>query len=402
MKRKKILWISRYVAYDTVRHAGGQNFNYYLKQMSKEDFDICMVAFCNKEEIQRIDSEKYGIKSHVFCMEDEYAHLKQKYINLEVRYSPFNRHGNFCDNYVAKKILKYTKNLKSCDYPDVVILHWTEIGLLAFEIKRLLPNSRLIIIEEDVAFLGLQRSVNNTKSLFLKSLKRIKYSRLKKAEVKQLSYADEVFTTNYKDRDLLIMNGIKRVNVLSSYYYSMSHTERERIFTGKIIFFGAMNREENYKAALWFIERVFVRLNENWEFFVIGNKPPEELMKYKSSKIHITGFVDTVDSFFEQASCFVAPLLTGAGIKIKILEAMSSGTPILTNSIGIEGIPAKDRESYFHCDTPEDYMSVLNEIERNYGEAYRIGMNGKKIIRNNFNYENSFKRFRQIVCDGAK
>lgn len=401
MKELSILWISRYAAYDTVRHAGGQNFNFYLKRMSNERTKICMVAFCTAEEKDKIDCEKYGIESQLFCIEDECSRLKQKLINYEMRFSPFNKYGNFCDLFVSNKVIKYLSSLNWEKEPDVIILHWTEIGLLAKKVKMMFPNSKIVTIEEDVAFLGLKRAMNNTLNPITKFLKKIKYYRLKREEIKQLSYADVIFTTNCKDRDLLLNNGIKKVNVLSSYFHSMSFIVRDEVLNHIIVFYGAMNREENYKSAIWFIENVFNCLEDSWKLYIIGNKPSEELLKYRSRRIQITGFVESIAPYFERASCFVAPLLTGAGIKIKILEAMSAGVPILTNSIGIEGIPAKDKEEYLHCVSPKDYISAIKFAEDDYSAICKIGLNGKRLIMNNFNYEESFKEFKTLVFDAS-
>ena len=101
----------------------------------------------------------------------------------------------------------------------------------------------------------------------------------------------------------------------------------------------------------------------NLHFYIIGGNPHQSLFKYESERIHITGFVDSIDFYFSNCIALVVPLLLGAGIKVKVLEAMSAGVLVLTNDIGIEGIPAKDGEHYFHCESATDYKNLLNKLE---------------------------------------
>ena len=75
-------------------------------------------------------------------------------------------------------------------------------------------------------------------------------------------------------------------------------------------------------------------------------------------------------------------------MKIKVIEAMSAGLPVLTNEIGIEGIPAKDSEEYFFCTTPEEYEKRIIELANDEKTGRRIGVKAKEFIKNTFNYEN--------------
>ena len=79
----------------------------------------------------------------------------------------------------------------------------------------------------------------------------------------------------------------------------------------------------------------------------------------------------------------------GAGIKIKVLEAMSAGIPVLTNEIGIEGIPAVDGHDYLHCESNEDFVHGIQALMGNMALAYKIGNNSRQLCEKEFNYEKS-------------
>ena len=117
--------------------------------------------------------------------------------------------------------------------------------------------------------------------------------------------------------------------------------------------------------------------------------------------ICVTGFVDDITPYFENSLCLVAPLVLGAGIKIKILEAMSSGLPVLTNEIGIEGINAVNERDYFFCKTPEDYERRILSLSENPDIGIKMDSMAKKFVKEQFNYERDaelfFTRLQKLV-----
>ena len=170
---------------------------------------------------------------------------------------------------------------------------------------------------------------------------------------------------------------IKKLDVIAPYYEplkSIIPSESAR----DIVFYGAMNRLENYSAALWFIDNVMPLLdNIDIRFVVVGNKPPIELQNRKNERVLVTGFVEDVSVYFEQAVCLVAPLFLGAGIKVKILEALTAGLVTLTNDIGIEGIGAVDGRH-------------IIELKNDIILRKKISGNARKLICQNYDLKKSF------------
>ena len=141
-----------------------------------------------------------------------------------------------------------------------------------------------------------------------------------------------------------------------------------------MLFYGAMARPENYKSAIWFIENVMPLLSDlDVRFVIVGARPDKSLLTYASDKVEITGFMDKVDPYFERCLCLVAPLVLGAGVKVKILEAMSSGIPVVTNHIGIEGIYAENGKHYIHCEAPEEYAECIHKLVNDIKKQHLLG-----------------------------
>ena len=280
--------------------------------------------------------------------------------------------------------------------PNIIILQWTQVVLLIDQISMIFPDAKIVSIEEDVSFLLYWRKYLNEVRILKKLLRKALFMRLKKEELKALEMSDLVVVNNTKDEQLL-----RKENV-NSYIFRMipfyqSFIDDDYVGDEKnIIMYGAMDRVENYSSVIWFIENVFNRITkERLRLIVIGSRPDARLLKYKSDKIIITGFVEDVAKYFKHAMCMVAPLLIGAGIKIKILEALSAGVPVLTNAIGAEGIGMINEIHYFHCEQAEDYINTIDDIYESRKNIDVISENAKEFMRKNYNISSTISQLNE-------
>lgn len=396
---KNILWISAAAPYDKVSHAGGKIHNYYLKYLkNNSDNEIKLVTFYWKNEFGKIDLDKYGIDAILLkrCIWGIPCTL----YNLESFLNPFNRYAGIDQNYTVLQLKKALLKFKTEGYlPDIVILQWTEMLVLMDIVKTIFGNVKFIGIEEDVKFLNFQRAYLNAKNYLNKLIRKIKYNKLKQIELEACNKSDKIILNNYKDFNLLKENNVSEDKLYVWQPYFESRIDNEYIGNTKsIIFYGAMGREENWKSAVWFIENVFYELDDSeTNFLVIGANPAPQLQRYASERVKIIGFVDDVGAYFREGLCLVAPLLLGAGVKIKVLEAMSSGIPVLTNEIGIEGIPAEAGKDFVFCKEAKDYIKNINDLVKNKERRTELSNNSKRFMRDNYDLKASADNFIKML-----
>lgn len=399
--KKNILIISPFVPYDKVAHAGGKSHNYYVKRLNQDDeFSIKLVTFGKISDKNKIDLDKYNVDYQVsFYPEDNFRiKISRLYNKLNI----FSKHQGMYTSFFKKQIKYKLEELKKNGYyPDIIFLEWTQTTLLSKMIRSIFNKSYIISIEHDVTYLSFKRRFDNEKFLIKKLFKLIKYKRIYKSEIKSLEQCDLVLTLNIKDYLLLKKPKvtIKRLDFISPYYMNLNDVKPD--FSSKnIVFFGKMDRYENYQSCIWFIDNVFnelVKIDKEFKFYIVGYNPNKKLKKYESKNVIITGYVDDVKKYFENSLCFVAPLVLGAGIKIKILEAMSAGSIILTNDIGIEGIPAEDRKQYFHCENSKEYLQTILDISSGKYDLNKISNSARNNLKLNFSTDNSFIKLKRIM-----
>ena len=403
MEKTKVLYISPFAPYDTVGHAGGKSHNFYLKALQKTNlFDVRLISFAFPDEVPKLDLKKYGIPSIIKERPHTLAgKLGRHLINLPRLVNPFDEFGGVGHEYYRIHILKMARRVKESGFsPEVVICEWTQAAFVIPELRGIFPTARYAVIEVDVAFLGIQRKLEYYHhNLFMQ----IRYRTIRRSELKMLRSCDYVFTNNQKDEALLLENNIPRemVSVLPVWFERLEKRNAER--KRKIVFYGDMRRKENYLSIIWFVKHVWPLLNDvDVELDIAGNKPVKKVRDLASDRIHVLGFVDDIAKEFAEVSMLVAPLRLGAGIKVKVLEAMGCGLPVLTNHIGIEGIPAINGESYIHCETAEEYQKAIIRLLDHPEEARRIGVNAEKFIDEFYNMEQAVKMFADKILELAK
>lgn len=385
----EVLFVSMYAPYDTVPHAGGKVHNFYVKELQKrKNVHQTLISMCYQTEVKELDLDKYGIDHDIVVLDRNiFEKNLRKFISGFSYFNPWDKYCNTLLNYeryhLKQRLKKYKRNHEE---PDVVILQWTQIIFLIPFVKKLFPNAQIITIEEDVLFLNYLRRIDLQKTQMKKRFATYQYNKIKKLELQSLKQSDLIVTNNFKDSNLLVDNGISEKRIYTSAVYFTDYSKVINEPTGKdILFYGAMHRPENYLSVKWFVDNVFYKLQDTEiRLFIVGGNPPKEITDLQSDRIIVTGFVDSVAEYFEKCMCLVAPLVLGAGIKVKVLEAMSAGIPVLTNNIGIEGIKAVNGIHYFHCETPEEYIDSINSFCSDRTKMSVVREQSKNFIQENY------------------
>lgn len=397
--RVKVIWISFNPPTMRATKGGSGTFNYYFKSFFEDNrFDIRLVSIAHNNELlyDKLDKNAYILK-----IDSSLLGRIKKIANIESVYNPWNRNANMISNQAVSFIKNSLFNIKrSGFYPDVIILEWTQCVVLARQIKKIFPNSKIVASEHDISFIGYKRKYEREKNYYKKFLLNIRQKHLKKIEIMSLKSCDLVLPHNPENVNVLVNNGIDKKNVhwLVPFFQPLSECDINKKRNNDILFFGAMDRPENYLSAIWFAENVLPLIpDKKVRFIILGSNPSDRLKEILNDRIIVTGFVESITSYFENSLCFVAPLVLGAGIKIKVLEALSSGMAVLTNSIGIEGINAKDGLEYLKCETPYDYALCIRELLESRVDAKALGENARELIKKDFDVQHSNFEYKEII-----
>ena len=242
------------------------------------------------------------------------------------------------------------------------LIHCTS-SLLGF--YRFPENIPVVGDTHNVEFDLIERMYKTTRHPFLKLYTFFEHMRLKKEELKICRKFDAMVATTERDRNVWIENSPSlNVTVVENgvdkiFFDGPKNTEME---PNSMIFVGFMEYYPNHHGVRYFMDEIFpmiLRERPDAKLYVVGTRPTADVLAYTSEHIEITGYVKDIRPYVARCKVFVIPLLIGGGIRGKALEAMAMRIPIVSTTIGVEGIKLVKDESVLLADTPSDFAASV-------------------------------------------
>jgi glycosyltransferase involved in cell wall biosynthesis len=185
----------------------------------------------------------------------------------------------------------------------------------------------------------------------------------------------EVFTFSEKDKILIAdYASAAPVSVINFYLSSKIFDQPSRFSDAQYFcFFAAWNRPENYEGLAWFIKEVIPHVPKR-KFLIIGANMPESLEKQikVSSNMEYLGFVEDPYGIIANARALIAPLFRGAGVKVKVIEALACGTPVIGTEVALEGVAKVTEGSMIICSTANDFIQAILNFRITNEDKVRI------------------------------
>jgi len=315
---------------------------------------------------------------------DPYDSIMQQ-AGVEVIYSPFL-------SSIEQYLSQYGK------YYEIVILsrpHIVEKHIA--HVRKYCTRANVVYDTVDLQFIRESRRAEVLQDPGLTK----KVVELKKWELKMAKGSDATLVVCTNEQQILI----KEDPSLNVHVISLIHdvVTPEKNFSERknIMFLGAFLHNPNADGVLWFIKEIFPKIIlhiPDVRFFVVGDRPTDEISSLSSGNIIVTGYVEDVSAYFNTCRVFVAPLRYGAGVKGKINHSMSHGLPVVTTSVGAEGLDLTDNENVLIADDPDTFSRKVIQLYNDEFLWNKLSKNSIAHIQRNFSYEQSKKRI-QIFID---
>ncbi|MFH1755242.1 MAG: glycosyltransferase [Candidatus Latescibacterota bacterium] len=324
------------------------------------------------------------------------------------RRSVFHRIFYRCLYYVKSNLLRRSKKmLYDCpgaflqkarelareDFDLVIIEYWQLQHMAAY-----FPDDRVILLTHDVDMLVNRQSALVERNL-LKKIQRMRAWLLEqKEEIRAYQTFDKILTLTERDRDAVgkISGNRARVEVLPFGVAAGYDNERSLQRNGReVLFMGAMSASFNRDALDFFVRRIYPHIDD-LAITIVGGALPKELAYFeRAANVEVVGRVKDVRPYLARATCMIVPLRFGGGLRIRILEAMSAGIPIVCSSVAIAGMPFVPEEDYLLAETPEEYAAQIERLVEDPELARRLSDNAEEKVRENYNVDNQAIRVKE-------
>lgn len=187
---------------------------------------------------------------------------------------------------------------------------------------------------------------------------------IKDTELSIAQKADITIAITPDEKLVLNNEGIRDVIVIPNIHEQEFSRDEEVVFDQRtgLLFIGGYIHSPNVDAAKWLANQI---MPEVWKtdptirLTLLGSNPSEEVLALQSDRIDVPGYIHDVSSYFNHSRVFVAPLRFGAGMKGKIGQSLEFGLPIVSTSIGVEGMNLSNGENVMIANTTEDFVQKI-------------------------------------------
>lgn len=375
----KILLVSPFLPYRNVPHAGGKFVHMILEYLSRRhEVDLLCRVF--PEEQRHLEEAKRVVRQ--FHPLYEGLSMSSDVGSLSRRIRSYRRLGREANRIVRQGTY------------DLVLVEFTEAGMFLNTRGWPLP----VLDCHDIITKPWHRRWQSAGGIS-RIYWRLAYLAFSMAERRTAKRFVVLFTRSHEDAEWARGRiGHRDVRVLPHPAGADMRVYPRQEVPGRLLFLGAMSRQLNVEGAIYFYRRVFPRVRERFpaaHFWIVGGNPTATLRAAcdADSSVRVTGFVEDIGEQYASASVFVAPILTGGGIIVKILDAMAAGVPVVTTTYGNEGIRAEAGVDLFVADTPEDFASRVISLLGDDGLRRRVGENGRAFAARNYGKDGILEQF---------
>jgi len=156
-----------------------------------------------------------------------------------------------------------------------------------------------------------------------------------------------------------------------------------------VLFIGRMDYHANIDAALYFAREIWPlvrRRRPGLRLKIVGAQPPKAILALRQQGVTVTGTVEDVRPFYSSALVSVVPLRVGGGTRLKVLEAMAAGTPVLSTTLGAEGLAITAGKNILIADTPQAMADAIVSLEANSPVWQELVANGRRLVHEKYDW----------------
>lgn len=174
-----------------------------------------------------------------------------------------------------------------------------------------------------------------------------------------------------------------------------------------LVFVGGMGWYPNREAVEYLISDIWPALqadDPNRTLTVVGRDPPDSLTKRASedSRVRVPGFVDDVRPYVDRAMAYICPIRNGGGTRLKILDALSMGKPLVATGFAVEGLSLQEGRHFLKAETPEEYVRQIGRLEQDPDLRKSLGTQGRDFVESRYSWAVIGRRMEKAYLRSAR
>ena len=296
----------------------------------------------------------------------------------------------------ARQIQQFVQRIAEKQDFDLI---WAHFAFMAYAVPQELCQTTALVLDEHESEGLLWRQFLRHGSLAKRAFAAVNLIKLPAFQKRIMSRVAAVLSNSEREAAFTRRYAPSAVHVwavpngVDTTVFAPSQTAEDK--KNAILLCSGLAVYRNREAALWFARRMFPQIRRevpDAEFWIVGSNPNHQIWKLaKTPGIHVTGTVEDVRPYYAMAKVAVAPYRYGEGTKIKVLEAMACGTPVVSTPVGCQGIDVVDGKHLLIADNEAGFGQRVIELLRNPQRAQMLAEAGRRQAEEKYSWES-------IIC----
>lgn len=359
----------------------------FTTEFAKQGHDVTLFAMNTRKHYCDTDSIPEDIRKLITIETvkvDALITISGALLNLLFSSKPYNARRFISNKYKIKLI-----HILSEKKFDVIILEGLYMFPYISDIRKY-SEAKVVFKAHNIEHEIWERVVANEPSFFKREYLKILSHRIKRMEINYINKADSLVTFTQRDANIFNSLGNKLPVHIAPAGIDTSHLipdQKNKVFPS-LFYIGALDWAPNQEALMWFLRKVWTTFREKYpdiKLEIAGRNAPEWFRKsLQEPNIVFLGEISDAYSYMNSRTVMLVPLLSGSGMRIKIVEGMALGKVIITTSIGTEGIDTTHNQNILIADTAEQYQLQLERAINDKSFCDTISQNAIKFVKKNF------------------
>lgn len=386
----KVLMLTPYLPYPLL--SGGQIRTYNLLKNLKDKHQITLFSFIRNE-----DEKKYLPNLQKFCHRIEVFKRRPAWSFANILLCGFSPFPFLVAIY-------YSWSLRKAIARELEKENYDLIHAETFYVMPNIPRTKVprLLVEQTIEYLVYQHFVENFPHKVLKPLLYFDVAKIKFWEKHYWQAADRVIAMSSVDK-----NKMKRLSPKLKVDIVPNGVDMESFKTIKhrnhkqstILFVGNFRWLQNREAAERLIKEIWPLIKEkmkNVRLWIVGKNPGWEIKKLAAEDIKIEEELEDIRQAYQKADVLLAPLFGAGGTRFKILEAMAASVPVVTTSVGIEGLGAVNEKQALIRNSISDLAEATVMVVKNKNLANKLTKTAKKLVEEKYNWQSIAQKLDKV------
>jgi glycosyltransferase involved in cell wall biosynthesis len=275
---------------------------------------------------------------------------------------------------------------------DVIQIESSQLGSYDFD-----PRAVLVVDEHNIEYELLYRMYKTERSAVRRFYNWLEFMKFKREEISTWRGVSGCVMTSGREQEIVKTLAPSTPTIVGAHAVDVEFfsPSAQPVKPDALVVAGLLRYRPNIDGAVYFVQEIFPRIlavRPDTVFYIVGAGATDELKRLENANVVVTGTVPDVRPYAHDASVFVVPLRMGGGTRLKVLEGLSMEKPVVSTSVGCEGIEVVHGEHLLIADDPAEFANAVLELMRNRDLAVRLGKQGRVLTEDRYKWESVVSR----------